>query len=212
MKKGAVLLLLHFALITTVAVAQKFGHVDMEFVASKMPEFQKAQTESDRFSEKWAKDIQDKYTEIERMQKAYLAEEILLTDDLKRKRQNEITDKEREAREYNNKIFGFEGLLFQKKKEMMKPILETVGKAMEKVCAKRKLDYLFDKSSDFVIVYSNPQHDYTDYVLDELGLNKVASNNKLDKTGVNAPATPPQIPDADAKDPKINSKTTKPKQ
>ena len=208
MKKGVVLLLLSLGLGLHGAMAQKFGHVDMEFVASKMPEFQKAQTEADRFSEKWAKDIQDKYTEIEQMQKAYLAEEILLTDDLKRKRQAEITDKEREAREYNNKIFGFEGLLFQKKKDMMKPILETVGKAMEKVCAKRKLDYLFDKSSDFVIVYSNPQHDYTDYVLEELGLNKATSNNnKLSKAGVEAPK-PAEIESIEEK----KSKTVKPKQ
>ena len=207
MKKGIVILLLSLAVGQEVANAQKFGHVDMEFVASKMPEFQKAQTEADRFSEKWAKDIQDKYTEIERMQKAYLAEEILLTDDLKRKRQAEITDKEREAREYNNKIFGFEGLLFQKKKDMMKPILETVGKAMEKVCAKRKLDYLFDKSSDFVIVYSNPQHDYTDYVLEELGLNKATTNNKVSKASVEAP----KPAETEAIEPK-NSKTVKPKQ
>lgn len=97
-------------------MAQKFGYTDMEYITSKMPEYQQAQTEMKKFSEKWAKEIQDKFAEVSRMQRAYMAEEVLLTDDLKRKRQSEIKEKELEAREYNSKIFGMEGLLFQKRR------------------------------------------------------------------------------------------------
>ncbi len=152
------------------AQAQKFGYVDMEYITSKMPEYQKAEAEMNQFSEKWAKEIQDKYTEIDRLQRAYMAEEVLLTEELKRKRQNEIKEKDLEAREYNNKVFGMDGMMFQKKKELMKPVMERVQRAVEKVCAQRRLEFLFDKSSDFVMVYTNPKHDYTDYIMEELGI------------------------------------------
>lgn len=181
--------------------------MDMEYVTGKMPDYQKAQSELDKFSERWAKEIQDKYAEIDRLQRLYQAEEVLLTDEMKRKRQQEIGDKEREAREYNNKIFGFEGLLFQKKKEIIKPITDQVYKAVERVCRQRRLDMLIDKSSDFVVIYSNPVHDYTDYVIDELGLGE-DKNNKTNASGVNTPAPGTKAPVTNTP----NNKTTKPKQ
>lgn len=170
MKKGLFFVLLAFVWGAQPVSAQKFGYVDTEFVFGKMPEYQKALGEIDKFADKWSKDIQDKYAEIDKLQKAYQAEEILLTDDMKRDRQRAISEKEREAREYNNKVFGYEGLLFQKKKELIKSPMELVNRALEKVAAQKKLDFLFDKASDFVMLYTNPRHDYTDYVMEELGL------------------------------------------
>lgn len=152
------------------ANAQKFGYVDMEFITSKLPEYTKAQSEIDKLSENWAKEIQEKMANIDAMQRTFLAEEVLLSDELKVKRQNEIREKELETREYNNKVFGINGLLFQKKKELMKEVMEKVQRAVEKVASQRKLDMLIDKSSDFVLIYTNPKHDYTDYVLEELGI------------------------------------------
>lgn len=174
MKKFLILLVLSIVS-STVTQAQKFGYTDMEFITSKMPEYQLAQTEMKKFSDKWAKEIQDKYAEIDRMQRAYMAEEVLLTDDLKRKRQSEIKEKEVEAREYNSKIFGMEGLLFQKKKEIMKPVLEKVQRAVTKVCSQRRLDFMFDKSSDVGMLYTNPKHDYSDYIMEELGIDLKAN-------------------------------------
>lgn len=164
----------------------------MEFITSKMPEYQLAQTEMKKFSEKWAKEIQDKFAEIDRMQRAYMAEEILLTEDLKRTRQSEIKEKELEAGEYNSKIFGMEGLLFQKKKELMKPVLEKVQRAVTKVCSQRRLDFMFDKSSDIGMLYTNPKHDYSDYVMEELGIDpknsKAAAEEKVGQTTDEEPA------------------------
>lgn len=169
MKKIVFLLLL--SSVSSLGVqAQKFGYVDMEYITSKMPEYQKAQSEMNQFSERWAKEIQEKGAEIDRLQRAYMAEEVLLTDELKRKRQNEIGEKELEAREYNNKVFGVDGMMFKKKKELLKPVMERVQRSVEKVCSQRRLDFLFDKSSDFVMVYTNPKHDYTDYVMEDLGI------------------------------------------
>ncbi len=169
MKKTVFLVLLSSVLSIGVQ-AQKFGYVDMEYITSKMPEYQKADSEMNQFSERWAKEIQEKGAEIDRLQRAYMAEEVLLTDELKRKRQNEIREKELEAREYNNKVFGMNGMMYEKKKDLMKPVMERLQRSIEKVCSQRRLDFLFDKSSDVVIVYSNPRHDYTDYVMEDLGL------------------------------------------
>jgi outer membrane protein len=208
MKTRGLLLILQFVLVTYSLSAQKWGYMDMEYVTSKMPEYQKAQAELDKFSDRWAKEIQDKYTEIDKLQRLYQAEEVLLTDEMKRKRQQEIADKEREAKDYNNKIFGFEGMLFQKKKEIIKPITDQVYKAVERVCRQRRLDMLLDKSSDFVIIYSNPVHDYTDYVMEELGLGTEdkEKNTKPVTPNVNAPASKTPATNTSA------NKVTKPKQ
>lgn len=168
--KKIVFLVLLSSVLTFRAQAQKFGYVDMEYITSKMPEYQKAVSEMDQFSERWAKEIQEKFVEIDRLQRTYMAEEVLLTDELKRKRQNEIKEKELEAREYNDKVFGMDGMMFQKKKDLMKPVMERVQRSLEKVCDQRRLDFLFDKSSGIVLVYTNPKHDYTDYVMEDLGI------------------------------------------
>lgn len=205
MKKFLILLVLSI-LWGSAGWAQKIGYTDMEFITSKMPEYQLAQTEMKKFSDKWASEIRDKFAEIDRMQRAYMAEEILLTEDLKRKRQSEIKEKELEAGEYNSKIFGMEGLLFQKKKELMKPVMEKVQRAVTKVCAQRRLDFMFDKSSDIGMLYTNPKHDYSDYVMEELGIDpktlKALSNEKVGKA-----EQPVQIPTGNS--PKQKSTTSK---
>lgn len=163
--------------------AQKFGYVDMEFIMNKLPEYVTAQAEIDRLSENWAKEIQEKLAAVDGMQRELMAEEVLLTDELRRKRQDLIREKELETREYNNRVFGMNGLLFQKKKELMKDVMDKVQRALDKVAAQRKLDFLFDKSSDFMLVYTNPRHDYTDYVLEELGIDLKPTANSGVKAG-----------------------------
>lgn len=202
MKKVLFFVLLCAVWLAPPAQAQKFGYVDTEFVFSKMPEYQKALGEIDKFTDKWSKDIQDKYVEIEKLQKTYQAEEILLTDDMKRDRQRGLSEKEREAREYNNKVFGYEGLLFQKKKELIKAPMELVQRAIDKVAVQKKLDFMFDKASDFVMLYTNPRHDYTDYVMEELGLDAAS----VKPTAGNAP-----VPKTAAGDSPATNATTKPK-
>ena len=186
--KKALFFVLLCAVWTIPAKAQKFGYVDTEFVLGKMPEYQKALSEIDKFADKWSKDIQDKYVEIDKLQKAYQAEEILLTEDMKRDRQRVLSDKEREARDYNNKVFGYQGLLFEKKKELMKVPMDMVNRAVEKVALQKKLDFIFDKASDFVMLYTNPRHDYSDYVMEELGLDikpTATTNTPTNKTTTN---------------------------
>jgi outer membrane protein len=194
MNRASIFVLLCFICMAFPVRAQKFGYVDTEFVFSKMPEYQKALGEIDKFADKWSKDIQDKYVEIDKLQRAYQLEEILLTDDMKRDRQRVISEKEREAREYNNKVFGYEGLLLQKKKELIKAPMELVNRALEKVASQKKLDFVFDKASDFVMLYTNPRHDYTDYVMEELGLDAETKPTKANPTAGNSSGNAPGIP------------------
>ncbi|MFY0650625.1 MAG: OmpH family outer membrane protein [Cyclobacteriaceae bacterium] len=160
--------------------AQKFGYVDTDYVLNKMPDYKQAQDEINKVSLLWEEEIHTMYREIEQMETALKAEEILLTKEMKDDRLVEITQKWDEVKEYQKKVFGFEGLFFLKKKELIKPVQDKVFEAVEKVAKNHRLQIVFDKSGDMVMIYTDPIHDYTDYVLEELNLgdkNDVISNN-----------------------------------
>jgi len=178
--KKIVFLILFTFFTGTATYAQKFGYVDSEFIMSKMPAYTAAQKEVDKLSENWQKDIEDRFKEVDKLNKSYQAEEVLLTEEMKKKRQNEIAEKEREAKDYQKKIFGYEGQLFRKRQELVRPVLDELSEAIEKVAKQRQLQFVFGKSDGLVLLYMNPTHDYTEYVLEALGL---ASPNK------NTPAT-----------------------
>jgi outer membrane protein len=125
--------------------------------------------------------VEELFKEVEKLRRDYQAEEILLTEDMKKERLTQITEKEKVAKEKQKKIFGFEGLLFLKRQELIKPAQDKIYEAVEKVCKKKKLAIMFDKSSELMMLYTDPKHDYTDFVLEELGLgdkNDVVDNKR----------------------------------
>lgn len=150
--------------------AQKFGYIDTEFILSKIKEYKAAQDEIDKLAEKYQKEISDKFADVEKLRADFKAEEILLTEDMKKERLDTINARDKRAREQQRKIFGFEGLIFLKRQELIKPIQDKVYAAVEKVAKKKQLQIVFDKASELIMVYTDPKHDYTDFVLDELGL------------------------------------------
>jgi len=152
------------------ALAQKFGYINSDFVLQKMPEYQEAQQQIDQLAASWQEEIQAKQLEIDEMYSELKAEEVLLTEEMKQERLETIHQMEKKLKEYTQKVFGFEGLLYLKKKELIKPVQDQVFEAVEKVAQQNKLQIVFDKSGDMVMIYTDPIHDYTDYVLDELGL------------------------------------------
>jgi outer membrane protein len=121
-------------------------------------------------SSKWQAEIEKMKKEYEKMQTDFKAEEILLTEEMKKERLDTLAGREKAIKEYQKKIFGFEGMIFLKRQELMKPVQDKVFEAVEKVAKSKSLQIIFDKSGDLVMVYTNPIHDYTDYVLEELGL------------------------------------------
>jgi outer membrane protein len=150
--------------------AQRFGYVDTDFILNKMPDYKKAQDEIDRLSDSWEKEIQDMAKKIEAMYSAYQAEQVLLTDEMKKDRTEAIQKREAELKEYQKKVFGFGGLFFLKKQELVKPVQDKIWDAADKVAKQNNLAIIFDKAGELVMIYTDPRYDYTDFVLEELGL------------------------------------------
>ncbi|MDJ1504452.1 OmpH family outer membrane protein [Xanthocytophaga agilis] len=157
-------------LVVSDVLAQKFGYIDTDYILSKMPDAQKVQGELDAASTKWEKEIKDRQMEIDKMEQDYRAEEVLLTDAMRQERKQSIENKRKEAMDYNKKVYGPEGLLYLKKKELMTPLRDKIFEAVNKVVKTRKLEFMFDKAADLIMIYADPRHDYSDYVLEELGL------------------------------------------
>ncbi len=150
--------------------AQKFGYIDSEYITAKMPAYKEAVQTMDDYAKKWVAEIDKKKEELYQKKIKFQQEEILLTETMKEERQLALQNEELELSKLNNQVFGIEGLLFEKKKDIMLPILDEIYKACERVARERRLAFIFDKSSDISIIYSDPRHDYTDYVMEVMGL------------------------------------------
>jgi outer membrane protein len=150
--------------------AQRFGYIDTDFILNKMPEYAKAQEEINQLSEAWENEITEMDKKIKAMYSDLQAEQVLLTDEMKRERTAAIQKKESELKEYQKKVFGFGGLFFLKKQELIKPIQDKVWDAVDKAAKQNNLAIVFDKAGELVMIYTDPRYDYTDFVLDELGL------------------------------------------
>ncbi len=153
------------------ADAQKFAYVDTERILEQLPEYQDAQKEIDKVAEQWRKDIDGQKSAIEEMYREYQAEQVLLTEDLRRKREEEIMQKEREVNELRKTKFGYGGELFKKREEMTKPIQDKVYAEIEKLATTKGFDFIFDKSSGVNMLYANPKFDKTEDILKALGIN-----------------------------------------
>ena len=171
MKTFLLFILVGFS-IPMMAQNDKIGYVDSEFILSKLPDYQDAQKELNKLSQDWQKQIERKYAEIDKMYKNYQAEEILLTEEMKREREEEIVEKERAAKEFQRKKFGPEGELFQKRKELIKPIQDKIHKAVADVAKAGRYYIIFDIASanGLTILYAKSSINKTDDVLKRLGI------------------------------------------
>ena len=161
-------LLLYFLLLSSQAFSQKFGYVNSEFILNSMPEYKEALSEIDNLSKAWEKEVSDMYVELEKKEIILKNEEILLTKEMYEEKRIQLDEEWKEARGYQQKVFGFEGLYFLKKKELIQPIQDILFESIENVAKKNRLQIIFDKSSEPVLLYTNPIHDYTDYVMEDL--------------------------------------------
>lgn len=150
--------------------AQRFAYVDTEYILDMMPAYRSAQKQLDQLSEDWQKEIEKKQLNIDKMYKDYQSEQVLLTEDLRKKREQEIRDKEKELRDYRNQKFGYEGDLFKKRQELIKPIQDKVFDAVQKIAKQSALDFIFAKSGELIMLYTNARYDKSDEVLTELGI------------------------------------------
>jgi len=159
-------------LINSNAICQKLGYVNTDFILSQMTEYQDALNEINTISKSWENEINDMYKLTEKKEISLKAEKILLTEEMYNEKRKTIDDEWDEIKNYQQKIFGVEGLFILKKKELIEPIQDIVFESIERVAKKNRLQIVFDKSSGPVLLYTNPIHDYTDYVLEDLGLSE----------------------------------------
>lgn len=172
------LITLTLALLSFNASAQKFAYVDSEFILSQMPTYKSAQAELDELSKQWQSEVDQKFEEIDKMYKKYQAEKVLMTKDMQTKKENEIIETERAAKKLQNSKFGYDGELFKKRAELIKPIQDKVYEAINKVARENGLDFIFDKSGDMLMLVSNPKYDRSGEVLEELGVVSIEGGNR----------------------------------
>ncbi|MES2763954.1 MAG: OmpH family outer membrane protein [Bacteroidota bacterium] len=159
-------------LMTSASIAQKIGYIDSDYILSNIPEYKAAQTEMDKLSVDWQKEIEAKYAEIDKLYKIFQAESVLLTDDMKKKRENEIINKEKEVKELQKQRFGVDGELFSKRMELVKPIQDKIYSAVKQVAERGGLAFIFDKAGQVSLLYSNSKYDKSEDVLNFMGYNK----------------------------------------
>jgi outer membrane protein len=164
-----VIILTVLTVIAGITSAQKYALVDTEYILNNIPSYKAAKDKLDIISEEWQKEIETKYSEIEQMYKDYQAEKVLLTDEMRKKREDQIISKEKEVKELQKNYFGQEGALFKKRQELIKPIQDEIYKAVKDIATEGGYAVIFDTSSGPTMLYTNPRYDVSDEVLEKLG-------------------------------------------
>ncbi|MDP1620826.1 MAG: OmpH family outer membrane protein [Bacteroidales bacterium] len=169
--KKQVLIFTFIILAGIMAHAQKFAYVDTEYILDNIPQFAEAQSQLDEISVQWQKEIEDKFAEVDKMYKDYQTQAVLLPDDMKKKKEQEIVEKEKDAKNLQRTRFGKDGDLFKKRQELVKPIQEKIYNAIQDIANSNNYAVIFDKGGSLTMMYANPKYDISDEVLDNLGAN-----------------------------------------
>lgn len=163
--------LLAFMVLASLSIsAQRFIYVDTDYILDKIPEYKKAQEELDAIAQQWKEEISKKYAEIDRLYKDFQAEQYLMDSETRKKKEDEIVEKEKAAKDFQKKKFGYKGELFEKRQELVKPIQDKVYEAIKTLAEERNYDFVLDKASNGAsILYANPKYDKSDEILKKLG-------------------------------------------
>ena len=164
------LLVLSMLLPAIASHAQRIAFVDTKYILGKMPDYQSAQSELDRLSSQWQKEIDDRWETIRKLRDAYNAEAILLTDDMKASRREDIEKKEREARDLQKKRFGPDGDLFKKREELIQPIQDRIYQAIKEVAGTTYVAIFDIGSKGNNVLFASEKYDKSDSVLRKLGI------------------------------------------
>ncbi|MFV0376566.1 MAG: OmpH family outer membrane protein [Mangrovibacterium sp.] len=167
MKK--ILLIAVLLVVAGAAMAQKYAFVDTEYILTNIPAYTAAQQQLDQISGQYQKELEALHTEVEKMYTDYQAEAVLLSDDMKRKREDVIISKEKEYKNLQRQYFGPEGDLFKKREALVKPIQDDIFSAVQELANEGAYAVIFDKSGSMSMLYTNPKFDLSDQVLQKLG-------------------------------------------
>jgi outer membrane protein len=168
--KKTLLLSLAVLVFAFAAQAQRYAIIDTKYILNKIPEYRDADKKLQQIGEQWQKEIDDKQAQLDKMYKNYEAEQFMLTDDLKKKREDELFVKEKEIRDLQKRRFGYEGDLFRERQRLVKPVQDKVYNAVQKIAVARSYDFILDKSEGITVIFADPKLDKSDDVLKELGI------------------------------------------
>src|SRR6201991_4705667 len=156
--------------IVLAASAQQYAVVDTKYILEKMPEYKDAQKKLDQTSMQWQKEIDDKQAALDKMYKDFDAEQVMLSDTLKKKREDQLFNKEKEVRDLQRKRFGFEGDLFKLRQDLVKPVQDKVYNAIQQLAVNRMYDFILDKSEGITVIFADPKLDKSEDVLKILNI------------------------------------------
>lgn len=161
-----------FCLLTigTLGFSQRYAIIDTKYILDKMPEYKDAQKQLDDIAAGWQKEIDDMDQDLKRMYKDFDAEQVMLSDDLKKKREDQLFVKEKSLRDLQRQRFGFEGDLFKRRGELIKPVQDKVYNAVQKMAADRGYDFILDKSEGITVIFADPKLEKSEDVLRQLGV------------------------------------------
>ncbi len=168
MKKIVLTLAIVFA-VAIVSNAQKYGFIDSEYIMENIPAFTAAQEQLDQLSSQYQKELESMHAEIEQMYQDFQAESVLLSEDMKRKREDVIISKEKDYKQLQRKYFGPSGDLFKKRQGLVKPIQDDIFNAVQEIATDGSYAVIFDKAGGTTLFYTNPRYDLSDQVLQKLG-------------------------------------------
>jgi len=168
MKKS--LLVFGFLITALFGAAQKYAVVDTRYILDKMPEYRTAQQQLDVMAAIWQKQIDSMQSSLDRLYREFDAEQVMLTAELKKRKEDQLFNKEKELRDLQRKRFGFEGDLFRKRQELVKPVQDKVYNAIQKLAASRGYDFVLDKSEGITIIFADPKLDKSEDILKSLGI------------------------------------------
>ena len=154
----------------TGAFAQRFAFVDSDYILKHIPDNLSVQKQLNALQDEWQKQVDAKFAEVDRLYKAYQADEVLMTPDMKKRREDEIAQKEKDAKDFQRLKFGPDGELTQRSNALIKPIQDRIAKAIQAVAESDNLDMIFDKNSEVIMLYANPRYDKSADVITKLGL------------------------------------------
>ena len=168
--KTKLLVVVCFVFAALAVNAQRYAVIDSKYILEKIPDYDEAQKKLDQFSQLWQQELDQKQAAVNKMYKDYDAEQVMLPDNLKKKREDELFNKEKELRDLQRKRFGFEGDLFMKRQELIKPIQDRVYNAVQKLAIDKQYDFILDKSEGITVIFADPKLDKSEEVLKNLGV------------------------------------------
>ena len=169
MKKILFLFIVLSGLVLT-AGAQRYAIIDTKYILSKIPEYKEADKKLQLIGEQWQKDIDDRQGILDKMYKNYEAEQFMLTEELKKKREDELFTKEKEIRDLQKRRFGYEGDLFKERQRLVKPVQDKVYNAIQKIAIAKEYDFILDKSEGITVIFADPKLDKSNEILKEMGI------------------------------------------